>query len=227
MIEWPQEISIEILNDIRVFHDHIKSRNYPEIEEMNFVYASLMVMYKVDKIHFKQLTKLLMNAYKSIGDGIQKLKKNIWEIPVCYHEDYGIDLQEMSELKSISIDEIRTLHSTNYYTVFGVGFLPGFLYLGGLAKEIHLPRKNTPRMSVPKGAVAIGGRQTGIYPQKSPGGWHIIGSTPINMFDVNREFPCEIKPGDEVRFYAISKKSYQILENEQERGIYRLKSVTK
>lgn len=227
LMEWPQEISIDILNDIRVYYEIIKAHNYPEIKEVNFVYASLMVEYKTEKIHFKELAKRLIKLYETFGSGIQKFKKNIWEIPVCYHTDYGIDLLEMSELKTLSIDKISSLHSANSYTVFGIGFLPGFLYLGGLAKELHLPRKNAPRMSVSKGAVAIGGSQTGIYPQKSPGGWHIIGGTPINMFDVNREFPCEIKPGDEIRFYAISKKTYQILENEQEQGIYRLKSVTK
>jgi len=227
LIEWPQEISIDILNDIKVFYEILQSQNYAEIEEINFVYASLMIVYRVEKIAFKELTQKLIKLYNTIDSSVHKFKKNIWEIPVCYHQDFGIDLPEISALKSLSADEIRSLHSTNSYTVFGIGFLPGFLYLGGLAKELHLPRKNTPRMSVPKGAVAIGGSQTGIYPQESPGGWHIIGSSPIHMFDANREFPCEIKSGDEVRFYAVSKKTYQILKNEQERGIYKLKSLTK
>ncbi len=223
LIEWPQKISLDILNDIRVFCENIESEKFDEIVEINFIYASLLVVYKPESTRFDLLTELLKKVYKNTNSLIQKFIKNTWNIPVCYHKDYGIDLKELSVLKTLSIDEICALHRLKPYTVFGIGFLPGFLYLGGLPINLHAPRRDSPRMSVPNGAVAIGGSQTGIYPQKSPGGWHIIGQTPINLFDINREIPCEIIPGDEVQFYDVSKEEYRTLENEQRNGNYSLK----
>ncbi len=99
----------------------------------------------------------------------------------------------------------------------------GFLYLGGLPEKLHFPRKSTPRLAVPKGAVAIGGSQTGIYPQSSPGGWHIIGKTPVALFDVRKETPCMIAPGDKIRFKAITKAAFVNIKNTQEAGNYELK----
>jgi inhibitor of KinA len=226
LIEWPQEISKDLLHDIRDFYESIKARNYPEVVEVNFVYASMLVIYHPEDINYRELKLRLQDDYTDRNVKLQGFNKNIWEIPVCYHPEFGLDLNELALSKNMSVDQICRLHSTNLYTVFGIGFLPGFLYLGGMAKELIQARKIKPRMLVPKGAVAIGGNQTGIYPQNSPGGWHIIGRTPIHMFDLNRGYPCEIKPGDEVRFQAISKRAYKNLESEQEAGNYSLKPIT-
>ena len=95
---------------------------------------------------------------------------------------FGIDLDEIAQKKKLSIDEIIELHTTPKYQVFSIGFLPGFLYLGGLDKRLHFDRKSVPRLAVKKGAVGIGGMQTGIYPKTSPGGWHIIGNSPVIFF---------------------------------------------
>ena len=143
---------------------------------------------------------------------------------MCYDDVFGIDLDELSEEFNLSKSEIIELHSRSNYTVFFVGFLPGFLYLGGLDERLHFPRKKTPRLKVLKGAVAVGGKQTGIYPNESPGGWNIIGNSPINFFDVNKEVPCFAQSGDKISFYRVSKEEYDDIKALVEAGVYQLES---
>ena len=114
------------------------------------------------------------------------------------------------------------MHSKAIYSVYLIGFLPGFMYLGGLDYTLHIPRKKEPRIRVPKGSVAIGGEQTGIYPQQSPGGWNILGNTPINLFDKSKDIPCFAKPGDKVKFFQISEDEYKLIEKEVELDLYEL-----
>lgn len=209
LIEWPPEISKEILNDIRFFVSKIEKFN--EIVECSFIYSSLLVDYNNELTDSSALINKLNKVYKKNVE-VLKPKRTLWEIPVCYDEEFGIDLKFLSLEKKISIDEIVSLHSEINYTVYGIGFLPGFLYLGGLDHKLHFSRRNTPRMEVLKGSVGIGGNQTGIYPQTSPGGWHIIGKTPINLFDVNNKIPCFINPADEVKFISVLKEEFSLID---------------
>lgn len=209
LIEWPPEISNEILNDIRFFVSKIE--DFKEIVEYNFIYSSLLIVYNKGVTNFSTFSDKLNNTYKKNVE-ILRPKRTLWEIPVCYNEEFGIDLNFLSLEKGVSINEIVSKHSAVSYTVYGIGFLPGFLYLGGLDKKIHSPRRNTPRLNVLKGSVGIGGSQTGIYPQTSPGGWHIIGKTPLNLFEVNNEIPCFIRPADEVKFIPILKDEFYFIE---------------
>jgi len=227
LIEWPQNISIDILDDIRNFSFKINNQNIKYILEVNFVYSSLLVIYNYNKINYINLKKELQFLYNQRLASKNNLKTTIWEIPVCYDIEFGIDLPFLSLQKKISIEEIISTHSSSLYTVFGIGFLPGFLYLGGLSKKLHFKRRDIPRLEVPKGAIAIGGKQTGIYPKISPGGWHIIGKTPISIFEINREKPCLVIPGDKVKFNPISKGEFKSIKLEIEAGIYKLKSVAK
>lgn len=216
LIEWPQQISIDILDDIRNFSFKLKKRNIKHILEVNFVYSSLLVIYKYNNINYFDLKKELQFIYnKKLVENIN-LKKTTWEIPVCYDIEFGIDLLYLSLQKKISVEEVISTHCSTYYTVYGIGFLPGFLYLGGLSKKLHLKRRNTPRLEVPKGAVAIGGNQTGVYPKNSPGGWHIIGKTPISIFNIKNSKPCLIIPGDNVKFNSISKEEFEQLKSKKE-----------
>lgn len=223
LIEWPQKIAVEILNDIQILVAKIEQKNYKEILELNYVYNSLLIIYNSKDIHFLELKNKVELLYKkSFSDKIM-VRNTSWEIPVCYDPEFGIDIAYMATEKNISIDEIISLHTSVIYTVFGIGFLPGFLYLGGLPKKLHISRKEIPRLKVLKGAVAIGGNQTGIYPQQSPGGWQIIGKTPVSLFNSSKENPCEMKPGDRICFKSISKEQFLAIEMEEERGNYKLK----
>jgi len=132
-------------------------------------------------------------------------------IPVCYDENFGPDLDEVASLHRMSTNEVIKLHSTATYKVYMIGFVPGFAYLGGMDERLATPRKEKPRKSVPAGAVGIAGQQTGVYPLATPGGWQIIGQTPLKLFDLNRRQPSLLKPGDTVIFKAIDVKEFNKL----------------
>lgn len=125
------------------------------------------------------------------------------EIPVCYGGEYGLDLDAVAERARLSRDDVIARHAAAEYVVAMLGFAPGFPYLLGLDPALQMPRRATPRTRVPAGSVAIGGEQTGIYPRELPGGWHLVGRTPVVLFDARRDPPCLLAPGDRVRFRAI------------------------
>lgn len=125
------------------------------------------------------------------------------DIPVCYGGDHGTDLDAVAERAGLSRDEVVARHVAGDYTVAMLGFAPGFPYLLGLDPALHVPRHASPRTRVPAGSIAIGGAQTGIYPRELPGGWNLIGRTPLALFDPARERPCLLAPGDRVRFHPI------------------------
>lgn len=133
----------------------------------------------------------------------------IVDIPVCYGGDFGPDLDDVARQHAMSPDDVVRLHTAGEYRVFMVGFMPGFAYLGGLAEAIATPRRSSPRTAVPAGAVGIGGSQTGVYPMESPGGWNLIGRTPVKIFDLRRERQTLLSTGDVVRFHAISLAEYR------------------
>jgi inhibitor of KinA len=134
---------------------------------------------------------------------------SVIEVPVCYENEFAPDLGNVAQHAGLSIDEVIRRYLDATYRVTCVGFTPGFPYLSGLPAELAMPRRATPRKEVPAGAVAIGGTQTGIYPRKSPGGWNIIGRTPLRLFDVDHESPALFHAGDQVRFRQISRDEFE------------------
>ncbi|WP_299212791.1 5-oxoprolinase subunit PxpB [uncultured Dokdonia sp.] len=138
-------------------------------------------------------------------------KPKIHHIPVCYNPSLGEDIETYTKATSLTIDQLIEIHTKPLYTVYFMGFLPGFPYLEGLDERLYLERKAIPSQKVRQGSVAIGGKQTGIYPQDSPGGWYTIGHTPIKLFDVTREKPSLCTAGDYIKFYAIDLQEHQRL----------------
>ncbi|WP_447977114.1 5-oxoprolinase subunit PxpB [Candidatus Nitrospira bockiana] len=130
-------------------------------------------------------------------------------IPVAYGEEFGPDLEAVARHAGCSPDQVVALHASAHYRVYMLGFSPGFPYLASVPEAIAIPRLSTPRTCVPAGSVGIAGIQTGIYPQASPGGWRLIGRTPMRLFDVSRSSPCLLRPGDRVRFRPISRRDYE------------------
>ncbi|WP_299060215.1 5-oxoprolinase subunit PxpB [uncultured Polaribacter sp.] len=219
LIEWNAVISEVVLNDILSFKYKIENQKKQSYTDLIVGYHSLTIKFKDEIIDFKATVKELKSIYLSVNFTIKK-DNFIWEIPVCYHPQFGIDLQEIAKKSELSIDEIIELHSKTTYTVYFIGFLPGFLYLGGLEAQLFFDRKPNPRLQVSKGSVAIGGKQTGIYPSNSAGGWNIIGKTPINFFDVRNENPCFAKSGDKIKFTPVSLGEFYQLEQEIEKKNY-------
>jgi inhibitor of KinA len=133
------------------------------------------------------------------------------EIPVCYDPQFAADLGDVARHAKISAKEVVDLHSAAEYRVSCIGFVPGFPFLTGLAKKLATPRRDVPRKEIPAGSVGIGGGQTGIYPLRSPGGWNLIGRTPVRLFDPKRNPPTLLRAGDHVRFRAITREEFDSL----------------
>lgn len=221
LVEWQAIIDDEILNDILLFVEKIKANKKINYIDLIQGYNSLTIIYKKFIENFGEEVALLKSVYSSTLK-IAKQDYFLWEIPVCYDLEFGIDLQELSKKSSLEIDEIIKNHSETIYKVFFIGFLSGFLYLGGLNEQLFFDRKPNPRLHVAKGSVAIGGMQTGVYPQNSAGGWNVIGKTPIDFFDVNKPNPCFAKAGDFIKFNPISLDEFYQLEKEIEEEKYQL-----
>lgn len=223
LIEWPQKIDKSILKDILVFKTKIGNKNIEQLLELKPAYNSLLIIYNSVCRNFENEVNLLKKIYIS-PDFKTDILSNLWKIPVCYEAEFGLDLELISKEKNISKKDIIHLHSQAIYTVYFIGFLPGFLYLGGLDKLLHISRKSTPRLYIEKGAVAIGGNQTGVYPNTSPGGWNIIGNSPINFFDISKEKPCFAKAGDQIKFYPVSKKEHHDIKILVDANVYQIES---
>jgi inhibitor of KinA len=145
------------------------------------------------------------------GRRVRRTKSNtrLVEIPVCYDPEFAFDLEIVADHAQISSREVVDLHSAAEYRVSCIGFVPGFPFLAGLPKELSTPRRATPRKEIPAGSVAIGGAQTGIYPLRSPGGWNLIGRTPLQLFDPEKTPPAFLRAGDRVRFRAITREEFE------------------
>lgn len=224
LIEWPAVIDDLILKKILIFKNIINTYSIKQNVEVINTYNSILIIYPFTIDNFNDKTLTLKSLYANQPETV--IEQSItWQIPVCYDDDFGPDFEAFSNSKELSKSEVISYHSKPLYTVFFIGFLPGFLYLGGLDSRLFLDRKTTPNLHVKKGSVAIGGQQTGIYPQDSPGGWHCIGNSPIQFFDPNQNPPCHIKAGDKVKFTPITKTQYYDILNSVKTSEYHLKSI--
>lgn len=221
LIEWQAKIDKVILEDIIVFKEKILLNKHLQISDVIVGYQSITLKYNQEISNFQEEVIVLQKIYKS-ADVPESKPAYIWEVPVCYNLEFGIDLEVFATEKRMSIDQVIRLHSKPIYTVHFIGFLPGFLYLGGLDAKLQMPRKSTPRLTVAKGAVGIGGEQTGVYPNKSAGGWNIIGKTPISFFNVDAKNACFAKIGDGIKFVPISLEIYTIIEKKVAENRYQL-----
>ncbi|WP_425237198.1 5-oxoprolinase subunit PxpB [Ulvibacterium sp.] len=225
LIEWPNEVNEAVLENILQFQNHLRINHLSEDNwEMIPAYNSLTLIYRKAPIDFTEFSEQLKVWYTQLEEASLP-QRFIWRLPVCYDLELGIDLKGVSERLEKSIEEVVNLHTNHIYTVYGIGFLPGFMYLGGLPPSLELPRRAEPRLRVRKGSVGLAGKQTGIYPQESPGGWNIIGSCSVPMFDPKREDPCFVNVGDKVQFYSITRAEYDLHKIEAEVGIYKLEKT--
>lgn len=179
-------------------------------------YQSLTLCFDLLAIETDSIEKSLRQVIeKGITETTGKVSSRLIEIPVCYQGAFAPDLESLAEYCNLSPVEVIQQHTQNSYLVNMLGFLPGFLYLSGLADQLNCPRKEIPSLNVSAGAVGIGGDQTGIYPVDSPGGWHIIGQTPISIFSPTAKQPFIAQPLDRIRFVPIDIEKFEQLKREQ------------
>ncbi|NLR93111.1 5-oxoprolinase subunit PxpB [Flammeovirga agarivorans] len=209
IIQFENEVSLKIHQQVKSWYKHLLSINIKGVLSIIPAYTSITILFDSKHQQFSSLKELLVSLDIPT---IHHSKSKIVEIPVCYDEQLGIDINEVSQSLGLSIKEIIQYHTSTTYTVYMLGFSPGFMYLGGLAPQLFIPRKKVPRLKIPAGAVGLADKQTGIYPQATPGGWQIIGQTPISIFSVNKS-PL-IQMGDQVKFKPIDLSTYQQLKSE-------------
>ncbi len=224
LIQWPAKIDQNILQNLLFYKKSIENYYNKVIVEIISSYHSMLICYVCTIEDFYSEVSALKSLYNSHQE-VEIIKKRLWEIPVCYSTTRAPDLIDFSKKKSLSIEQVISLHTTPLYTVFFLGFLPGFFYLGGLDKKLHLPRKRTPVREVKKGSVAIGGNQTGVYPIHSPGGWHVIGQSPIDFFNPNLDTPCFVSAGDKIKFMSIEDSEYNDINNRIKNNDFELKPI--
>jgi inhibitor of KinA len=197
---------------------HLENAGIPGVIELATAYTTVALFFDpmrameggapVDSI-FDWLTQKIRNALADRSPRKLMLPdRDLVEIPVCYAADLAPDLEDVARHAQLAIDETVRRHSAPEYRVQCVGFTPGFPFLSGLPTELSTPRRPSPRLKVPAGSVGIGGAQTGIYPLQSPGGWNIIGRTPLALFDVRRNPPVLLQAGNRVRFHPISREEF-------------------
>lgn len=215
LLTWPAIICEQQHQHIMACQQAIEQTCQAYLIESVASYNSLLVYYQFNAISINALQatiKKLLTHITTASDKLTNTESNLIEIPVCYHPSVATDLIAVSEQTGLTIEEIIQAHSSHKYRAYALGFTPGFCYLATLPKELQLPRKKIPALKVPKGSVAIAGQQTAVYPDQSPGGWHIIGQTPMAMYQTTTQhFTPAINVGDIVTFKAISLANYQQL----------------
>ena len=208
----PSGDSIIIINNLNnlktsTLTDYLEKLELNEIEDIISLKSSVGILFNPHKISSSDFIKKTKNLLSN-KNFTNNNKIKTWKIPICYDNDFAIDLNEISTKCKIDVDHVIKKHNNKTYEVDIVGFLPGFLYLGKLDDSLHLPRKKNPRTHIPEGSIGIAGNQTGIYNIESPGGWNIIGRTPLRLFDKLKNPPIKIKQGDKIIFKEITKEEF-------------------
>lgn len=218
-VEFGNEISPKINRKIRAFKIAVEKAEIEGIVETVPTYRSLLVVYKPEVIRFKELTEKFEGILDSM-DSIQIPPPSVIEIPVLYGKEMGPDLETVAAHNGRTPEEVIKIHTSEEYLIYMLGFIAGFPYLGGMSKEIATPRLKSPRVKIEGGSVGIAGEQTGIYPVASPGGWQLIGRTPLKLYDADREKPVLLEAGQYIKFRAVTEKEYREIEKQVNDNTY-------
>ncbi len=202
LIDWSDEIDDDVNDRVHALAQILRHQDRPEIIDLIPAYSSLLVSYNPVISGFSQIYSLLESLLNS-PQSIEQQSSRLIEIPTHYGGEFGPDVEFIARHNRVSASQIISLHASVIYRVYMLGFVPGFAYLGSVPQAIAAPRLETPRTRVPTGSVGIAGRQTGVYPIESPGGWRLIGRTELKLFDPTQDPPTLLRPGDRVRFVAI------------------------
>lgn len=220
VMEFGNEISQEINSKVRAMMLAIDSKELDGIVEIIPTYRSLMIHYNPLNIKYERLLEELKRIENEI-DNIDIPLPKVIEIPTVYGGDYGPDIENVVGHSGLTKEDIINIHTSKEYLIFMLGFTPGFPYLGGMDERIATPRLKTPRTKIKAGSVGIAGAQTGIYPVDSPGGWQLIGRTPLKLYDPYSEEPILLQSGNYIKFVEINEKEYKDIEELIAKGEYK------
>lgn len=225
-IVFGDEISEEINTKIRAFDTALNDEQIDGVYETVPTYCTLTIHYAPEVIRFQEL-KAKLEAMLAVAHKAQKMNPVIIEIPVLYGGEYGPDLAYVAQYNHMTPEEVIRIHSEAEYLIYMLGFTPGFSYMGGMDERIATPRLKSPRVLIPAGSVGIAGKQTGIYPIDSPGGWQLIGRTPVHLYDAERDTPILLDAGLHVKFIPIDEAEYRRISSRIELGRYHCHTYVK
>ncbi|EGQ0315291.1 5-oxoprolinase subunit PxpB [Staphylococcus pseudintermedius] len=209
IIYFKAEISESVYEHVNAVVEHIQKMNHPHIHEIVPSYRAIMVYFDGIQTDFETLIQALqLDTLDMQQTKVNTVQKRIVNIPVLYGGKWGPDIEIVADHNHLTVDEVIQYHTENHYLVYMIGFMPGFPFLGGLSPRLHTPRKEEPRIKIDAGSVGIANNQTGLYPSDSPGGWQIIGRTPIDVFNPKREPKILYQPGDRIKFYSINEEQF-------------------
>jgi len=221
VIEFGDKIDREINIKVHRLSKLLADLKDDRIIEIVPTYRSLLVQFDLTRINREELAGIVHKSLDSIKDGEEDSSpKKIVYVPVCYGGEFGPDMDFVMEHTRLPAEEIIAIHTGTAYLVYMLGFTAGFPYLGGMSEKIATPRLKTPRTKIPAGSVGIAGSQTGLYPIESPGGWQLIGRTPIKAFSPKSENPFLFAAGDYLQFRAVSRNEYDQIAQQVESGKY-------
>ena len=207
VVEFEERIDLVTNARCVAIADALRAVNLPGIRDVVPAYRAVTVYFDPLRTDYGRLVAGLKQTTSDLPSAVAPPGRT-HRVPVCYELEFGLDLTEVAAFARLSTDETIARHSTPEYRVFMVGFIPGFAYLGTVDERIAVPRRSVPRTRVPAGSVAIAARQTGVYPMDSPGGWQVIGRTPLRLFDPSRSRPSLFQAGDAVQFVPISRHEW-------------------
>ncbi|MGE5203030.1 MAG: 5-oxoprolinase subunit PxpB [Acidobacteriota bacterium] len=219
-VEFGDRIDRALSNEVLALRSRIRSANIRGVVETVPTYRSLLIHYDPLQTSASEIIEAAQNLVS--GEATIDRTRHLWRVPVCYEGDFAPDLADVAEQTGLRPDQVVSLHAATRYHVYMVGFLPGYPYMGDVPAPLTLPRRSDPRIRVPPGSVAIATTMTAIYPVESPGGWHLIGRTPIRIFDPRMSPPALFAPGDAVEFEPIDAEAFARLRSAAESGDYRL-----
>lgn len=219
LVEFGKEIHPEINRRISAIVQLMKEQHIEGVVDVIPAFASLLINYDPRVITYEEIEERIQNLLKLDAKAENSVKR-IYEIPVCYGGEFGPDLGNIAKNAGLSEEEVVKIHSSRDYLIYMLGFLPGFCYLGGLDERIFTPRLSNPRIKIDAGSVGIGGSQTGIYPLDSPGGWQLMGKTPVKTYDPDREVPILVEAGEYIRFVPIDEEEYYRIKELVDRNEY-------
>jgi inhibitor of KinA len=203
------------LQQILSFSQALERAALPGVRESTPGLSTVTIYYDPLQVRLPDVLARLERLLDELPKHETPLPQRTIEIPVCYGGQFGPDLPFVAEHSGLKVEEVVELHVAGVYRVYMLGFVPGFPYLGGLSPRITAPRRATPRLKTPAGSVGIAGEQTGVYPLETPGGWQLIGRTPLRLFRTEQSPPSLLEPGDRVRFRAISDNEFQALAGQE------------
>ena len=218
-VEFGNEISEEINARIRAFNMALADSKLPGFVESVPSYGALMIHYDPGVILYDPLVQQLRQLLGRLDQAVLP-PSDVLEIPVLYGGEEGPDLEFVARHAGKTPEEVIRIHSSTEYLIYMLGFTPGCSYLGGMSLEIAAPRLTTPRVRIPAGSVGIAGAQTGVYPIDSPGGWQLIGRTPVRMYDPDRETPILPQAGQYIHFYPIDQAEFDRIAAQEAAGGY-------